>query len=135
MQTVIVGSYETTLELSCVDRGSDGTPTTIVAAVRAPGLSVSATAYDDRFGDLAQFFEGLADSWRGWQGERIFSSLEGEFILTARHDGHVRLGVRLQRVDGPGTWTVSTEVTVDPGEDVASAARDVRTLMEPLPAA
>jgi len=135
VQTAIVGSYETKLELSCTDRDSDGTPTAILAALRGPGLSVSVNAYDDRFGDLAQFFQALADSWRGWPGERTFSSLEGEFELTARHDGHVRLGVRLGRMDGQGPWTVNAEVMVDPGEDIASAARDVRALMEPSPTA
>jgi hypothetical protein len=128
--SVIIGSYETKLQLSRTDRDRNGTPTTIVAGLDGPGLSASIAAYDSRYGELAIFFEELADSWRGWEGKRTFSSLEGEFDIAARHDGHVRLAVRLRRVDDPGLWTVHAEVTVDPGEDIATAARDVRALIE-----
>jgi hypothetical protein len=127
---VIIGSYETKLQLSCTERDRQGIPTIIVAGLDGPGLSASVAAYDDRYGELAVFFEALADSWWGWEGERSFCSLEGEFEITARHDGHVRLAIRLRRVDGPGLWTLHADVTVDPGEDMAAAARDVRTLID-----
>ena len=134
VSSVIIGSYETKLRLSGTERGGDGIPTVISAAIDGPGLTATVAAYDDRYGQLAVFFEALADSWRGWEGERIFSSLEGELEIKARHDGHVRLAIRLRRVDGPGLWTVHADVTVDPGEDIAAAARDVRTLIdEPSP--
>jgi hypothetical protein len=92
---VVIGSYETKLHLSCTDRGRDGIPTIIVAGLDGPGLSASVAAYDNRYGQFAVFLEALADSWRGWEGERTFNSLEGEFEITARHDGHVRLAIRL----------------------------------------
>jgi uncharacterized protein DUF6228 len=134
VSSVVIGSYETKLHLSCTDRGRDGIATIIVAGLDGPGLSASVAACDDRYGQFAVFFEALADSWRGWEGERTFNSLEGEFEVAARHDGHVRLAIRLRRVDGPSLWTVHAEVTVDPGEDIAAAARDVRTLIfEPSP--
>jgi hypothetical protein len=127
---VVIGSYETRLQLSCAERDRHGIPTIIVAGIDGPGLSASVAAYDDRYGELAVFFEALANSWRGWEGERSFSSLEGQFEITARHDGHVRLAIRLRRVDGPGLWTLYSDVTVDPGEDMAAAARDVRTMID-----
>jgi hypothetical protein len=130
VSSVIIGSYETKLQLSCTDRDRDGVPTIMMAGLDGPGLAAAVAAYDDRYGELALFFEALADSWRGWEGERTFSSLEGEFAITARHDGHVRLAIRLRRVDGPGLWTLHADVTVDPGEDMAAAARDVRTLID-----
>jgi hypothetical protein len=40
----------------------------------------------DGFGD---FFEEMAANWRGWSGEKQWSSLEGEFILRSHSD---RLG-------------------------------------------
>ena len=87
-------------------------------------------AYDDNYGALADFFDGLAASWRGRDGERAFGSLEGDLDLVATHDGHVRLTVRLRVVDGPGDWDVRATVTVDPGEDISSAAADVRAMVE-----
>ncbi|WP_434026587.1 DUF6228 family protein [[Pseudomonas] boreopolis] len=43
--------------------------------------------------DLGDFFRDLALSWKGWDGERHWSTLEGEFSLcaTSDHLGHIRL--------------------------------------------
>lgn len=87
VETVTIGSYETKFKLTCVDRDDSGTPLTLVATLDGPGLSASLSAYDDRYEALTAFFQGLADSWRGWEGVRNFSSLEGELDITARHDG------------------------------------------------
>jgi hypothetical protein len=70
----------------------------------------------------------LADSWRGWDGERHFSSLEGELTIDAVHDGHLRLAICLREVDGP-IWKAEISVTLDPGEDLTNAARDVRAVV------
>jgi hypothetical protein len=122
--------YETKLELTCHDRHPDGTPRYLLARLDGPGLSASVSAYDDRYGALAVFFDDLAGSWRGWSGERAFGSLEGDLDIRARHDGHIKLSIRLRPVDGPGDWSVHATVTVDPGEDISSAAADVRALIE-----
>lgn len=98
MAAVTIGSYDTKLGLSCVDRDDSGTPLTLVATLDGAGLSASVSAYDDRYEALTAFFQGLADSWRGWEGDRCFSSLEGELDITARHDGHIRLTIRLGRL-------------------------------------
>jgi hypothetical protein len=130
--SAIIGSRETKLGLTCHDRHPDGSPQTIMATLDGPGLSASVTAYDDNYGALADFFDDLAGSWRGWDGERGFGSLEGDLDLLAVHDGHIRLTVRLRVVDGPGDWNVRATVTIDPGEDISSAAADVRAMVEGL---
>jgi hypothetical protein len=104
--TCRLGSRETKLGLTCHDRHPDGSPRTILATLEGPSLSASVPAYDDNYGALADFFDGLAASWRGRDGERAFGSLEGDLDLVATHDGHVRLTVRLRVVDGPGDWDV-----------------------------
>jgi Family of unknown function (DUF6228) len=130
VETVQVGSHETKLGLVCVDRLGDGAAELIRARIVAPGLEAERDAYEyDGCGALAAFFEGMADSWRGWSGKRAFESLEGDLDLAAAHDGrHVTLSVRLQQ-DGPGDWKASAKVIIDPGEDLAAAARSVRGLV------
>lgn len=128
--SAIIGSCEMKLELTCHDRHPDRTARTILAGLEGPALSASVSAYDDNYSALADFFDDLAGSWRGWEGERYFGSLEGDLDLRATHDGHVRLAVRLRAVDAPGNWNVYATVTIDPGEDISSAARDVRALVE-----
>jgi hypothetical protein len=129
-RSAIIGSYETKLELTCPERDPDGTARTLLARLDGPGLSASVSAYDDNYGHLVTFFDDLAASWRGWDGERSFGSLEGDFDITAKHDGHIRLSLHLRPTDGPGNWNVSASVTVDAGEDISSAAADVRALVE-----
>jgi hypothetical protein len=43
--------------------------------------------------NLGVFFRSLAASWRGWEGERHWGTLEGEFSLAATADqlGHIRI--------------------------------------------
>lgn len=129
MTSAINGSRETKLGLTCEDRHPDGSPRTIAATLEGPSLTASVVSYDDHYGALADFFDGLAASWRGWDGERTFGSLEGDLDLVATHDGHIRLAVRL-RVDGPGEWNVRANLVVDPGEDISVAAVDVRAMVE-----
>jgi hypothetical protein len=127
---VRVGSYEAKLELLCTERLIGGAAEMIRARIVAPGLDASRDAYEyGGYGALAEFFDAMADSWRGWSGERSFASLEGDLDMTAAHDGrHVEISVRLRQFE-PGDWSVSAKITIDPGEDLAAAARSVRELV------
>lgn len=62
-------------------------------------------AYSGGFESLAAFFAGLA---RGWEGERVYESLEHDLRFVAKHDGHVRLKVRLWQSSDPNGWVVET---------------------------
>ena len=67
-------------------------------------------AYSGGFDNLATFFAGLANDWRGWQGERVYESLEHDLRFVAEHDGHVRLKVRLWQSTDPNGWSVETRI-------------------------
>ena len=49
--------------------------------------------------DLGDFFRDLALNWKGWEGERHWSTLEGEFAIcaTSDHLGHIRLAFTLSQ--------------------------------------
>ena len=86
-----------------------------------PGLSASAEvdafAYDGEH-TLDLLFRRLADDWRGWEGERTWSSLEGDFDLAATHDGlgHVALQVRLRSGPFPADWLATGTIWLDAGQ-------------------
>ena len=82
-------------------------------------------AYSGGFDSLAAFFAGLADDWRGWEGERIYESLEHDLRFVAVHDGHIRLKVRLWQSSDPNGWSVETRLILEPGEELARVAQDL----------
>ena len=101
--------------------------------LRAGALSVSRQVHAFDFADLAEFFERLASEWRGWSGTRAWSSLEGDLGITAEHHRKVRLRVEL-RGDSFGTdWHAAATVELDPGEELAAVAADVRALVGGTP--
>jgi hypothetical protein len=66
---------------------------------------------------LSGFFRDMATSWRGWQGKKEWSSLEGELKLAATIDstGHISLLVRLRSGPNPFNWTISAVLLLEAG--------------------
>ncbi|WP_425436151.1 DUF6228 family protein [Luteimicrobium subarcticum] len=82
------------------------------ARVEAPVLLIGST-------ELPQFFRGLYDDFRGWEGDRVWRSLEDELRVTAHHDGHVHLRWELSCARWRETsWTFSTVTQHGAGEDM-----------------
>lgn len=104
----------------------------VEVSLRTPGLEASlqvVSHYADDFDELVGFFQGLADDWRGWRGERVYESLEHELRLTATHDGHVRLAVQMAPTGDPDGWSASGILRLDPGEEMTLAAGAVAALL------
>jgi hypothetical protein len=114
------------------DRERDGSVVTLNAHLLTEGLSAQRVVdrhYASGFADLLEFFEGLAKDWRGWRGERSYSSLEYDLRLIATHDGgHIDLQVTVDVGDG---WTASGHVTLEPGEQLTQVVRSLRLILEP----
>ena len=100
-----------------------------VVELRAEGLRAQRTVFMFSFdwANLAAFFADLAESWRGWDGEKRWESIEHDLSITATSDsrGHCRLHFVVR--DGPNpTWEVSMiGPEIDAGEDMATVARNV----------
>ena len=62
------------------------------------------------------FFEGMAATWQGWEGERQWSDLEGGLVLRARTDsvGHIIIRIEMDRHHPPGRLV--GEVIVEAGQ-------------------
>ena len=108
----------------------DGTTDNLTVTVEQQGLRASKRVWDfDGWSALLSFFEGLAVNWRGWDGNKNFDSLEGDFRLSAKHDGHVRLSFELGEFDRPTPWAAKGELTLDPGEELTEAVEALRRLL------
>jgi len=100
-------------------------PPHLVVVLIVPGLTAEMEVtehYMSGFDDLASYFEGLAQDWRGWSGARSWTSVEHDLHLVAEHDrvGHVSLTVNLRR-EIP-RWRAEGTVSIDAGEDLIAAA-------------
>lgn len=117
-------------------RGPAGEILSVVAVVDMPGLRAErkvTTHYATHFNALISYFDNLAESWRGWAGSKVYTSLEGDLVVSAVNDGgaHVRLAVTLNGPTWPLRWSVSAEVITDPGAQMAEAAEALRVLLAP----
>ncbi|MEQ4208855.1 DUF6228 family protein [Actinopolymorpha sp. B9G3] len=117
----VIGHTRNGLALRDVRRLSDGVADQALFAVAKGGLTAESWVYahnGDGFDGLTDFFRSMAKSWRGWDGARTWSSLEGDLTLTAKHDGHVRLLVQIRdSID----WSAEIELTIDAGEELTAA--------------
>ena len=111
-------------------RGLKATINDLTVTAELQGLRASKDVHDiDGWSALLSFFEELALNWRGWDGDKTFDSLEGDFQLSARHDGHVRLSFELEHFERPTTWAAKGELTLDPGEELTAAVEALRDLL------
>ena len=92
--------------------------------IRGHELSASSQVYafEPRGCGLVQFFEDLAASWRGWEGEKRWTSLEGELSLICTSDwlGHIAIEVTLYNI-----WSVRNVFHFDAGQ-LEQIASDVK---------
>lgn len=106
----------------------------LTVRIEGPDMSASRQVYAgwaEGFAGLADYFQDLTDSWRGWDGERVFESIEADLRIAASHDGHVRLSVTLWESTEPRGWRVEAELRLDAGQQLTQAARDLSALLRP----
>jgi hypothetical protein len=95
--------------------------------IRGNGLTASARVYAfEPTGGLEQFLKEIAANWRGWEGEKIWTSLEGELRLGCTSDslGHIAIEVTLHEA-GAGGWSARDVFHVDAGQ-LEQIALDVK---------
>jgi hypothetical protein len=80
--------------------------------------------------DLVVFFEDLARHGKGWEGEKGWCSIEGDFVLSATSDsvGHISLEVTLESGPYGEGWKVQTAITLDSGQ-LEKVAGEIKRLL------
>ena len=82
--------------------------------------------------ELARYFEIFAQEWEGWEGERTWATLEGEFALRASSDklGHITLKYFLRPANTEFLWELTGALEVEAGQ-LESIANEVRRAWDP----
>lgn len=125
MEPIWIGPSRNGLSIRDVSRDTRGVADRALVRLAKDGLSAETWVYAHEghgFDGLVAFFNQMGADWRGWVGERQWSSLESDLRLTAVHDGHVRLNVVLE---DSINWAVTAELTLDPGEELTSSAQGI----------
>jgi hypothetical protein len=86
--------------------------------------SLKVCAYTDAHG-LADLFQDMAANWQGWNGKKVWASIEGEFSLSCTHDklGHITIDVMMNEDFGSReTWNLRASLVIEAGQLEAIAA-------------
>jgi Family of unknown function (DUF6228) len=94
--------------------------------VTVNGYEIHATTRVSSFRSpsLAEYFQDIADNWRGWEGEKYWSTLESDLEFKATSDklGHVRLEFSLKRPYTQFGWVLQAALELEAGQLDAIAA-------------
>ncbi|MEO5959003.1 MAG: DUF6228 family protein [Opitutaceae bacterium] len=82
-----------------------------------PGCSARLATSTYYSGSPALLFRKMAANWRGWEGELSWSTLEGEFKMTATSDrlGHIDLLVVMKSDSYPRDWELKARLHLEAG--------------------
>ena len=116
---IIIGTRSEGLTVLDVERHAEGVSYAHLE-IAGTGLIASNTVFMwSNPTSLDEFLSSLADSGRGWEGDREWDS-GGELSVRARHRvSHVDLVIGMRR---DGFWRAQVELTVGVGAELSSAA-------------
>jgi hypothetical protein len=89
-----------------------------VASIRRSGLKAEVRVVDfsgSGMWSLSLFFQSLAAEWRGWEGEKVWESLEEHLTLRCTSDkkGHAYLTVRVGENKMGAEWSAEATLELD----------------------
>jgi hypothetical protein len=81
-------------------------------------LTAATSVYAHHADELARFFIEMAGAWRGWHGDVVWQSLDGEMRLTSTNDrrGHILLRIEIRSGCDDLDWSVQSGVMIEAGQ-------------------
>jgi hypothetical protein len=132
--SVVLKSTQDGTELMLCERSNArdaNGPESFVVSVKSQNLSAEVQVYGFMSSGLPELFEKMSSSWRGWNGELEWASLEGEFSCAASCDstGHVTLKYRLRQPYTGVHWELAGAVLIESGQ-LEGIAREMRAFWD-----
>ena len=100
-------------------RSNDGLLESFVVRIVEPGLTAEAPVGNSPYIQGPEIlFREMAESWRGWSGEKSWNALEGELALTATADSQGHITVRVQVRSGScfDGWSLTSFAFLEAGQ-------------------
>ena len=113
-----------------IDQGRDNDAIwRYIASLSLPQGKVTSEVWDVGPG-LATFVRDLANSWQGFEGLKEYASLEGQLLLSCRHDGKgtVECMVTLRQPEPP-EWTLAALLEFGAGAHLERLANEVEAFV------
>jgi len=110
-----------------VEQNGSSLSDSFVVTIQSYEVRAEARASSFMAADLGDYFQDIADNWRGWSGEKKWATLENEFELAATADnlGHVRLEFFLRSPYTGYQWELRGALELEAGQ-LDSIANEVR---------
>lgn len=124
-------SAAASIELSTIEGGPARPPDYIKVSLRSAGLEAASTIFVYGKSEMADFFQGLADSWRGWTGTQEWSSINHDLEFSCTHDGigEVTVIATLRPYPPLDRWKASITFALDGASALERLASDLRALL------
>lgn len=121
---VVIGRVpEGRLVLGPTRREFDGELVVIDLVLQAQGVRAQGVIEVEQWGGgpkgLIEYFAALASQWQGWAGDLPWSDDHANVEIKARHDGVGKVQIECSVRHGygdPGSWILTAQVLVEPGE-------------------
>lgn len=80
----------------------------------------------------SDFFSILASEWQGWEGEKEWAALEGEYKMSAKCDstGHVTLIIKIWSGNWEPFWSSEVAMIIEAGQ-LEGIARESKSFLYP----
>lgn len=114
MNEIIIKSADTAAKLVFTNVEGDY----FTALYESPELRVSRRIWGYTDCELlVDLFEYMAKEWKGWEGEKEWASIEGEFALSCLSDkkGHIHLKLRFVQFEGREPWKAEPTLNLEAG--------------------
>ena len=101
-----------------LERSSGGVLEGFTVEVDGPALRGIARVDCYMSDNLGDYFSDLAQSWKGWSGEKVWQSIERELRLGAKCDslGHITLSYCLSSGYVECPWSVTGSILLEAGQ-------------------
>ena len=130
IEAVEIRSARDGLKLTLSDLAEHNSPSpsdSFVVTIQSCEVRAEARASSFMAADLGDYFQNIAENWRGWSGEKKWATLENDFELAATADnlGHVRLEFFLRSPYTGYQWELRGALELEAGQ-LDSIASEVR---------
>ncbi|ODX27808.1 DUF6228 family protein [Vibrio parahaemolyticus] len=115
----IISENQLTIEFHCPEFNPEGWMEYYTLSLSGRGMNSSVRVTNEPYGENPlDFFKQLAEEWHGWEGEKVWSAMEGEYSMSAKSDltGHVSINFQICSNLIEPYWNAQVAIVLESGQ-------------------